>query len=225
MKTSLAPDVKEWAFDILDRLFENKFEEVLYYDGVKGSTLNEWIDKHPNLLDNMGLFVSNGCSKICLVPEEGNWVIKINWGNKYRDYCHDEVRNYARAEVLGIENFFAKSYELDHNYLYFIEIQEKVKPIEDEISGMFYEYISSGYEKEAFEDEDEYNDAVSSGLNDMSEEERLRAVYTDQQDIDEETLQKLIDFVYDYDINDLHEGNIARRLSDGQIVLMDYSGY
>ena len=59
----------------------------------------------------------------------------------------------------------------------------------------------------------------------MSEEERLRAVFEDSDNIDETTLQKLIGFVDNYEINDLHEGNIAIRPSTGHYVLMDYSGY
>ena len=221
MTTSLAPEVKQWAIDILDKLFENGFEEVLIFDGVKGKPQNKWIDENEELLEKMNLFISNGCTKLCIIPANEDWVIKINYNSRRRDYCYDEVRNYKRAEAAGIEEYFARSYELDKDYMYFVEIQEKVKTSEEDIGDKFYRYVSSSYDKEDFEDEDTYSAAVEESICDMSEEERLRAVFN----IDEITLQKLIDFVDNYEINDLHEGNIAIRPSTGHYVLMDYSGY
>lgn len=225
MTTSLAPEVKQWAINILDKLFENGFEEVLIFDGVKGKSQNKWIDENEELLEEMNLFISNGCTKLCIIPTDGDWVIKINYNSRYRDYCHDEVRNYKRAEAAGIGEYFARSYELDKDYTYFIEIQEKVETSEDDIGDKFYSYVSSSYNKEDFEDEDEYSEAVEEDICDMSEEERLRAVFEGSNNIDETTLQKLIEFVDNYEINDLHEGNIAIRPSTGHYVLMDYSGY
>ena len=225
MTTSLAPEVKQWAINILDKLFENGFEEVLIFDGVKGKSQNKWIDENEELLEEMNLFISNGCTKLCLIPTNGDWVIKINYNSRYRDYCYDEVRNYNRAEAAGIGEYFAHSYELGKDYKYFIEIQEKVKTSEEDISDKFYSYASSSYDREDFEDEETYNDAVEDNVCDMSDEERLRAVFEDSDNIDDTTLQKLIDFVDNYEINDLHEGNIAIRPSTGHYVLMDYSGY
>lgn len=226
MATSLAPEVRQWAIDVLDKLFENDFEKVLIFDGAnKGKTLYEWADENEQLLEEMDLLVSNGCTKLCIIPTEGDWVIKINYNSKYRDYCYDEVRNYSRAEAAGIGEYFARSYELDKDYMYFIEIQEKVEVSEQDISDKFYTYVSSSYDREDFDDESTYSDAVEGSVYDMSEEERLCAVFEDSDNIDDATLQKLIDFVDTYGINDLHEGNIAIRPSTGYYVLMDYSGY
>ena len=230
MKSMLAPEVKEWAEGVIDELCANGFDDaVKYHKSINpwsyDNALDEWIDENAQLLNKYNASVYHGASKACIVFSTENWVIKTNYRVEKQTeltYGEIEVRNYIRAEEAGLEEFFAKTYEIgwrDEFGMYFY-VQEKAGVDESEISERFYDYVSSGYDEEDFEDEDEYYDIVSDNVSCMDEDERLFAVYGD-----DNTIRKLCGFVNDNDINDLHEANFGINLVTGRYIIIDFSGF
>lgn len=223
MKSTLAPEVREWAESIIDEFCANGFDEAVKL--WKDKTLRDWIDENTSLLDKYQAEVYNGASKVCIVFNMENWVIKTNFqvrNSTKITYGELEVRNYKLAEEVGIEKFFVKTYELgwrDEFGMYFY-IQEKAAVDSSEVSGRFYDYVSEDYDREDFEDEDDYMDAVDERVCEMNEDERLFAVFGCGDDV-----RALVDFINQWDINDLHEYNFGISLSTGKYLIIDFSGY
>lgn len=228
MKSTLALEVREWAESIIDEFCANGFDEaVKFHDSEpwKDNTLRDWIDENTSLLDKYQAEVYNGASKVCIVFNMKNWVIKTNYqvrNSTKITYGELEVRNYKLAEEAGIEKFFVKTYELgwrDEFGMYFY-IQEKAAVDSSEVSGRFYDYVSEDYDREDFEDEDDYMDAVDERVCEMNEDERLFAVFGCDDDV-----RALVDFINRWDINDLHEYNFGISSSTGKYLIIDFSGY
>lgn len=176
--------------------------------------------------DDEDVLVEHGATKVCLIPREGNFVFKINICSQY-DYCSAEVDLYGSAVGHKLKDLFAKEevYDKVLHYDLFgydtpIYIQEKVTFSEEfrqccgnsqsykaDITNIDKFYSSHGKEKPS-----------RLGCGWLA---RCLKMYG------EEIFNKLCDFIKEYNITDLHNGNVGYIKRNGKFmpILFDYSGY
>lgn len=221
---------------VLEKLSERNFFEALWvpesrYDDLE---IDKWIDENIDYLQSYKLMVCTGATKACIVDELNPfWVIKIGFNrsrNEYFkknglviDFCEREVENYRKAEEKNLQQYFAATYLFSTIDGMCVAIQEAVEVDCGVFSDMFSDSVRSYYSKDSFNSEEEYNMAVWDLAEDLDNDERICAIFGNKDELDED-VSKLIDFIEDNDINDLHSGNwgIAK---DGAYVIMDFSGF
>lgn len=164
-----------------------------------------------------GIIFTNGCTKFVVIFDDLNWVIKINIDNVI-DYCKLEADNYKKAIDANLAYYFASTYPLGHIQGYTLYAQEYAENDEDRFSSEFSTYVrdSDWFEDIEFEDEDDYESAVWDAAYNLTDSDRLEAIFGYDSD--------LINFCYSNHINDVHEGNYGVK-RDGTSVLIDYSGF
>ena len=204
--------ISEWV----DTLIENGLMSILgYKDGNTVSCgRDEWAKRN-------GLYVSSGCTKACIeIPFEEDYVIKVpTWCRYGDDYCLREYHNYLEAKKSKLERFFPETYRAEASNGFCFLIQERVD------AGInFAEEIGdcldlSWYDIDENSSEDEINDAISSEIENMDDMEILENLFS------WDWSQMLVEFCEEWCINDLHQGNFGRRIDDGQLVIIDFSGY
>ena len=211
----------EIAKKIVKILIENDFSDAL----IDEDTWTDWCDNHVRLFNENNLEGFCGVSKACIFSEElPNWVIKTGfiWNDDEADdgdFCTLEAHNYQDAIAEGLEEFFAASYELCtvttseyknlRQNIYFY-IQEKAEPDEERTSSTCDKYLASEYDETESEDEPLYYD--------YTDEDRLQSLFGGCKNFD-----RLIKFVKEWGINDLHTGNFGYT-KDGIAKIIDYSG-
>lgn len=216
----------------IDNFNEEILNEVIdilqEYNFFEYSDASDWWyreENHRYFTDNTGIHVEFGCTKAVFLSDS-DWVLKTNIKrdtcDKYEDYCRREADNYELATHEHIDNYFAACYFYKEVDGYDFYIQERIDPDEDSISSSCYDYISSRYSKdfESIEDEDERNYRIDDAFYDMSDEERIYAVFCDYPT---DIIDAIVTFISDLDINDLHPGNFGYR--ESRPVIMDYSGF
>ena len=97
-------------------------------------------------------------------------------------------------------------------------IQEKVEVDEDAISDSFYNFTLESFYSGDDEEDERIQEMAWSDSNDLTNEERIRAMVGDSSKIN-----ALLNFIEYNDINDLHSANWGYR--DGEPVMIDYAGY
>ena len=214
------------AIDVLSGLIDEGFIKGLSYKenphGYYVKEIYEWCENHEDYFAEKHLFLTFGESKVCVVADVlKNWVIKVDfnkradpfYGPDYPSMCQIEANNYKCACARGIEGYFAATYAMGsvNGLNYFL--QERVIVDEEAISSSFQEYCCVGDE-----DEEDMNE-IYMRICDMDDDERLKAIFGE-----DEGARELVDFVDEFEINDLHEGNYGIR-KDGSIVIIDFSGY
>lgn len=210
----------EIAKRIVKILMENDFSDAL----IDEDDWVGWCDNHALFLEENHLKGFCGVSKACIFSEElPNWVVKTgfiwNDDDDDGDFCTIEAHNYQDAIAEGIEEFFAASYELCtvttseyenlRQNIYFY-IQEKAEPDEERTSSTCDRYIRS--EQDIIESEDE------PFYYDYTDEDRLESLFGECKNFD-----RLIKFVREWQINDLHTGNFGYT-KEGIAKIIDYSG-
>lgn len=171
-------------------------------------------DEFENFLNENQMIYTNGCTKYAFICDNSDWVLKTEYGPNKRNYCAAEQDYYILAEEHGLQNFFAETrYLITINDRDFY-IQRRAEVNEDRTSDFFYEYCSPSCSDCYYEDEDEKNEAIWDSVYDMCDEDRIRAVFDDE---------KLLSFLNENNINDIHEGNIG--YFNGFPILIDFSGY
>ncbi len=166
--------------------------------------------------ENLGnITCSYGLSKLALIDENNDWVLKIPFCDKARDYCALEAENYKKAVEAGVEEAFAACYFLMEYEGAPCYIMEKVDCDEEAVESDFYEIGSNKLSGEMNEEE------IYSYLGSMDGveivDQLLESYY------DEDFLEDINIFLSQNEINDLHTGNVGYRGTN--LVFVDYSGY
>lgn len=198
------------------------------HDALKGEEDNkEFFEDAKDYADKNGISFFHGASKLVIIDEESDWVIKLSYDcsidvdeGMESDYCKRELYNYEKACEEGIDKFFAEIHmvgEVDGIEVY---LQEKLKVddgVEEDVDKIFRDYVYSLDESyyDDIEDEDERRALLADEVYEMDEEERIEAIFGFE--------ERLITFIENNDINDLHSGNFGYRGAD--LVIMDYSGW
>lgn len=198
------------------------------HEAIKGEEDNkEFFEEAKDYANKNGISFFCGASKLVIVDEESDWVIKLSFDcsvdvdeGMESDYCKRELYNYEKACEEGVEKFFAEICmvgEVDGIEVY---LQEKLKVddgVEKDVDQIFRDYVYSLDESyyDDIEDEDERESILADDVYEMDEGERIEAIFGFE--------ERLITFIEDNDINDLHSGNFGYRGTD--LVIMDYSGW
>lgn len=227
---------KEEALSVVQVLFSYGFKGALSY-GTGECGYWKWIHTPENeeVLDALGIEMTCGASKVCIIKDSERWVIKIGFlraTNKHFvqygsaiDFCAREAEYYAKAVDARCERYFAATYKCGEVDGVEIFLQEKVKVCEERFEDRVYKYISSSYRPEDYEDEDEMNDCIADDMENCDSESYIRAILEPEAEKDEDIdIEELIEFVDEHDINDLHPLNWGIT-NEGKVVLIDFSGY
>lgn len=224
-----------WAMSVMNTLFSHGFHDAIIYhldeyDSFYGSLgLYDWECHHSKVLNDLHVVLHNGETKVCIIGENDNWVIKVGFDRttspRYvareiaENFCKKEADYYAEACELGIEDCFAATYKIGEVDNTSIFLQEYAANREDDIEGLFFDYASStdDYYPDEDEDQDSRMDRLWSYVRGMDDEERIFAVLG-------ENNTQVLDFIFSHEINDLHQANWGVT-NDGRCVMIDYSGY
>lgn len=187
----------------------------------------KWLSENEEeLTKHYGFHFYDGCTKVVVVCDNFGWVIKVDIRlNDYAapyTYCEQEALNWIAALEANLEDYFAATYFVDIiNGVEFF-MQEYAENDEDRYDSRCYNYYYSkpynpGEDWEEQEDRiqtyGDYNEC-------MDDEDRLVALYGSERET-----YRLINFCFSNAINDLHLGNFGNVLSDGRLVIFDYSGF
>lgn len=199
----------EVATTLVEALVEYGLTDNLAQCGEHG-TENWFCEK---CMEQFGFSAFGGASKACILHDDlPNWVIKVGYIEKVKlDYAKLEYENYCLAEQAGLGYYFPKTIYLgDFNGRPFY-LQEMAECDENQVSSDWYERLRDQYE-EAGQEYD--NDTLWCTIDCMDDDEKAYLCFHDP---------KLVDFLTDHRIGDLHEGNFG--YIDGRMVIVDFSGW
>lgn len=198
--------------ETLDILCSNGFSQFL--DNRTVEEFEIWFNGvGREVLDN--ITYGWGASKVAIIDEDNDWVLKIPFCDKSCDYCEIEAENYQKAVKEGVEEPFAECYFLMEYEGAPCYIMEKVDCDEEVVESDFYEI---GLDKLSGQmSEDEISDYLGSMDTDEILDQLLEFYYGAG------FLQKVSAFLSVNSINDLHTGNLGYR--GDKLVFVDYSGY
>lgn len=231
---------KTEAFEIMDILFMNGFRDALSYHAeqsrfdshpwyVEGCW--DWREAHKDLLRRLNLEMMSGATKVCIVADGLDWVIKFSFirethphyveTESTENYCEREARYFQIAQKRHLDKYLAATYEVGEIAGVKMFLQERAEPDTDKIDMICQTYIEDnslnfGIDRESYDSDEAFQEAVSDSASWMEEEDRICAIVGE--------CDELIDFIDEFEINDLHSGNWGTT-SDGRIVIFDYSGY
>lgn len=237
-------DIEE-AMSVMEEMFARGFHDAITYHpktytnwkGVVSTRYElgwyEWIDENSAWLTEQELYLDKGETKGCIFWNESDWVIKVSFDRSTNlemvndgrdfDFCYRELKNYRKACDAGLGQYFAAMYQIGAIDGVEIYLQERTEANDEKFEDIFFSYAEENYysDEETFKDEDERRSLAWSYSEDMDDDERVRAIY---RDVDGEEVEKLINFIINNEINDLHCGNWGYTYS-GKAVVFDYSGY
>lgn len=174
-------------------------------------------DAYDYICDKYNIEIKNGATRMVIISLEKDFICKIDFDDRDINFCKKEADNYQNAIVDGIDELFAECYDFpiifDNIYLN-AEIMEKVEVDEEKAEDYSYKirYQNSGLSLCDFDDQHEI----------LSSSEEVEVIF--QEILDYDKYIALNKFVYDYDIDDIHTGNIGF-LPDGRIKITDYAGF
>lgn len=163
--------------------------------------------------DDCPFYMESGLTKAVFIFQDYGVVFKVPFSNTGIDYCKLEAENYRYAKAVGLEKFFAPCVAITNYYVcnmdgIDIPVVLYVMNYVDVNEDLNCEY----YCQSELYDEDDMDSS-------QFEVARIFSNYYDDGEISE-----LLSFMTDYNINDIHDGNVGA-LEDKSPVLIDYSGY
>lgn len=199
----------EVATTLVEALVEYGLTDHLAQYGEHGT--ENWFCEE--CMDQFGFSAFGGASKVCILHDDlPNWVIKVGYTEKVKlDYAKLEYENYCFAEEAGLGYYFPKTVYLgDFNGRPFY-VQEMAECDENQVSSDWYERLRVCYERAGQEYD---NDSLWCAIDCMDDDEKAYLCFHDP---------KLVDFLSDHRIGDLHEGNFG--YIGGRMVIVDFSGW
>lgn len=197
---------KNEIFSFVERYFSWCSKDIQFFDIYNGFSKHNLFEKD--------FSYDSGAAKVCIFhPFFGDYVVKFCYEDF--DYCEREYTNYLAAVENGLEEFFAFT-----DYLGIINglrfyIQERCDCDAEAVSSIVYNSVKEDYVNENNESEDVVSERIWDVVYDLDDEAYVTYCFGFN--------EELIDFLGEYAINDLHEGNFG--YVDGQLVIIDFSGY
>ena len=235
--------VREQYRGLLDKMVEHGFAKVVCEAYCADDVHYEWSRQcDSDILDELDIWMSCGATRCCFgFNNDTEYVVKFQIDKDECDYCAREAQISRRAEQYGFGDYFAKCEPLfDYTFTY----DNKNKKVEvyvmewcccdyDTVSDNSYNYHYTKF------CEDNNLDASSDDSRDLFSDEEERRASDDENSesnigmieyakstwgiIDEKFLHDLIEFMRDWEINDLHAGNWGYK--GDKLVMVDYGGY
>lgn len=175
----------------------------------------EWDVKYKSVIEDMGCQIFAGCSKTCLVFKDFPYVIKFDTLETNND-CAIEYENYLEAEKAGLAHYFAKTELLCKKHGRTFTLQQKVS-MNGEIHSLLYEVIDAQTDEYGFAKEADREYSIEADIADMEDEERIYSLLGHSLGV-----MKLIQFIRERGIDDLHEENWG--LFEDYPIITDFSG-
>jgi hypothetical protein len=209
MVMKLSAMEREIATALVQTLVEYGLTENLAQYGEHG-TENWFIN---NNLGTMGFWVSGGATKACISHTDlTDWVIKVGYKEQVAcNYAALEYNNYCLAEEAGLAIYFPVMIYLGEFAGVPFYLQQMAECYEDQVSYDWYERLRDQYEEAGQEYDD---DTLWCTIDCMDDDEKAYMCFHDP---------KLVDFLSDHRIGDLHEGNFGY-IGD-RMVIVDFSGW
>ena len=200
----------------------------LYIPENFGTDESDCGDTLEYIIDQIKCEYAYGVSKFVLFINDKE-VVKIPFNGEYywnyeaedyvfepfmtiTDYCKKEATLYEKAQELGIAEFFAGThlagYTKDHTPFY---ISERINKTFDDVE------VSAEQKESAKKYADSKGDISWRRL-------PVQWLALALEKFGVAKVDKFVNFIIDFDINDLHWGNVGLR-DDGTPVLIDYSGW
>ena len=203
---------------------------------------------YPNIDGNNSL-IHFGATRGCICDKNGESVYKFDLTED--NSCNNEFYIYEQALSAGVEKFFATPikeivFEKD---IYFYDANELKGKIPydaylnwNALENWFKYTNLSNFKKKKIHIciklyQFEYCNCTPSdfhfiksfdifeNINSPLTEHNKKIASTFVQDWGEDLTKQLSNFCIEMDINDIHEYNVGRRLSDNKLVIIDYAGY
>lgn len=153
-----------------------------------------------------------GATKAVIIDKDYDYVLKIPFPMESgQNYCQIELENYVNAKQDNLEAYFAETFYLGEYEG--AQCYASKKADCNDIEGRVSDKIRESYPDMSDEDFDSY---IGDRWGEENVEEAMMNCAGDNWD-------RLYDFLYDNNINDLHYGNIG--YIDGSLVYIDFSGY
>lgn len=223
----MEPKVKE-IIEALEYANFDEFSEYTYQDNV----LDIFREKYKK-----PWYYETGASKLVIIPENEDFVIKIPFEGMYPeaewddeneeyyesefehfcgadtnnewDYCEVEAERYELSKTYGVEQCFAKCEKIAEIDGYPIYIQQKAK---------MYNCLEKSNHTE--EDIKSVSKICSDNYYECFNKEWLGDVFNY---FGEKIFNIFMQFLSDFNVNDLHSGNLG--YINGKPVLVDYSSW
>lgn len=191
-----------------------------------------------------------GATRGCLIDSNYDYVVKFDLDESEYGSCDDEIRIYNIAKERHLEKFFLRPrfigvYErkihyyhfsnicdrLDYNYFYesfSTDVEERLKEcdcVKEEILIRIPLYAYPRAERYEYPNVDEQiQDSYSKTYSGSPLAERSSLVaFAIEKEYGRNEAYRLSDFLYDFNINDLHTGNLMAYC--GKPCFSDYCGY
>ena len=213
--------------DAIDFLMSINIAEQTDYSVPKRSIkFYEWEDANENAFESHGIYVNHGATKMVFIVDVlENWVIKVPFlfspetapGTlAHCDARAAEAKVYSEAVDCEVSTYFAPTfhYKTVDGIPFYLQTRVNCNP--DDNEDAFFSHVSADYDREDFETEDDYYDAVNSEVDSMDEEDKVIAIFGGW-------WNDLMSFIYDRNLNDFHTGNFG--FIGERPVLIDYCGY
>lgn len=220
---------------LLDEILDNSEYYKLYFQSCYT------FDDDELIYDNLTL--STGISRACLIDNNYNYVVKIPLASCH-DECDREIYLYGEAIDNNVEQFFARpeflgfytkvicAYDIKEVEEYFLwknqeefwnlfgEIKSTLKKQRIIIELPLYAYPRA--EAYKFNHYSLCDEIKARSIQSPLKGHNLAIAASFIGEYGEEQYQKLTSFLYDYDIDDIHLGNVGS--INNHICLIDYAG-
>ncbi len=174
-----------------------------------------------------GMYISDGACRVVIIDEKHpDFVIKFGWRDSDEKYCKREAKLYEDAEKKGLEMFFAWTHyicEFQGRAIYAMEYLDcDEEDISDKSSDYCWKLYCENNSVDLDEDDWDIRDEFWDSYNDASDQTYGVVRYLSSM-ISAKDAFALDQFIWDNDINDLHDANFGYR--NKEIVICDYAGY
>lgn len=214
--------IKSEAKDLLDIIFNECYlEETVFQNGRNPSS---WYDENYDILAGLAN-VYNGETRMVIIPNGKDYVLKIQYRDFNIDYNTGEERVYKQAVARGLEKCFAETAYIFNYCDHDIYAMELCDANEDENNSRIYDYYYNEFcaennlDSDDFQSQKEFDEQY-----DECEAEGSEGVIEYAATIwGTELANKIEDFLDDMNVNDYHSGNIG--FIGDWLVICDYAGY
>ena len=200
---------REVAITLVKALCEYGLTENLAQYGEHGT--ENWF--YDNSLRHAGFWASSGATKVCIGHDDlCGWVIKVGYTECVKkDYAAYEYEVYCAAVETGLARYFPETIYLGEFYGRPFYAQREADCDEDQVTSDWYERLRDQYDEEGAE----YDlDCLWDEIDCMETEDKARLCFGDE---------ALCNFLCEYKVGDLHEGNFG--YIRGCLVIVDFAGY
>lgn len=166
------------------------------------------VDYEVNYQCANGIWLRSGATRCAIIDDDCDWIVKFDLEGNRENYCEREARIYRDAKYYGVQDILVPCVDLGfwrgrwHLYAY--------KKVEDSFCGF------GSFSDEESEIANKYSSSPLGAKSKCVTVGLLR-------DWGKEKMERLNELCIDWDINDLHGGNVG--YLGGKLVIIDYAGY